>query len=190
MIHLQSQSKLQSDIGVQLSGVMYIICYKGTKLPYETEMMLKPASNEVELALYQGPHAYVSENKFIGSSQLINLSGAFTIKFIIDETIKVYIDTFLCEFIYDKTDLGDPDERDCKNREKENARQDFVFYMNETIATLEMMKDKISPTVIERMVRSKGIVEIEDVSKEEFEMAQQEIENWLNPIMSKFNASF
>jgi hypothetical protein len=187
---IQSQTQLQSDIGVQLSGVMYVICYKGTLLPYETEMMLKPASSEVELALYQGPHAYVSENKFIGSSQLINLSGAFTIKFIIDETIKVYIDEFLCEFIYDKADLGDPDERDSKNREKENARQEFVFYMNETIATLEMMRDKISPTVMERMVRSKGIVEIEDVSKEEFEMAQLEIENWLNPIMRQFNASF
>ena len=176
---------IQSDIGINLSGVMYVICAKNTMLPYESETMVKPYSSEVELALYQGPHAYSEENKFIGSSQLINLNGAFTVKFIINDTIKVYIDDFLCEYIYDHSDLGDPDARDVYNREKEIARQEFTFYMNETISTLETIKDKIDPSIMERMIRSKGIVDIQDVSKEEFEMAQLEIENWLNPIMSK-----
>ena len=180
---------IQSDIGMNIGGVMHIICQTHTLLPYEREITVTPASSEVELSLYQGPHAYTNENKFIGSSQLINLSGTFTIKFIIDDTIKVYIDTFLCEFIYDKSDLGTPDTKDIINREKETARQEFAFYMNETIATLELIKDKIPPTVMERMIRSKGIVDIEDVTKEEFEMAQREIENWLNPIMNTLTAS-
>jgi hypothetical protein len=180
---------IHSDIGMNISGVMHIICKRHTPLPCETEITVTPASNEVELALYQGPHTYTNENKFIGSSQLINLSGTFTIKFIIDDTIKVYIDTFLCEFIYDKEDLGIPDTKDIINREKENARQEFAFYMNESIATLELIKDKIPPKVMERMIRSKGIVDIEDVTKEEFEMAQREIESWLNPIMNALTPS-
>jgi len=176
---------IKSDIGINISGVMSVICHSHTLLPYETEIILTPASSEVELSLYQGPHAYVDENKLIGSSQLINLSGTFTIKFIIDETIKVYIDTFLCEFIYDNEDLGTSDERDIHNKEKENARQEFAFYMNETISTLEIIKDKISPTVMERMIRSRGIVDVMDVTKQEFKLAQQEIEDWINPIMRK-----
>lgn len=179
---------IQSDIGINISGVMYVIFPKYTPLPYENEFTLAPASSEVEIALYQGPHAYVDENKFIGSSQLINLSGKFTIKFIIEDTIKVYVETFLCEFIYDKSDLGDPDEIDISNRDMETARQEFAFYMNEMISTLEMMNDKIPPKVIERMIRSREIVNIKDVSKEEFEMAQLEIEDWINPILKTINA--
>ena len=178
---------IQSDIGVNLYGVMHVICKKHTNLPYESELTVTPASEEVELALYQGPHAYVDENKFIGSSQLINVNGAFTITFIIHETIKVYVDGFLCEFIYDHSDLGDPDQRDLYNREKELARQEFAYFMNENIATLETIKEKIAPIVMERMIRSKGIIEIEDVSKEEFVQAQLEIEEWLNPILKKMS---
>jgi hypothetical protein len=178
---------IQSDIGVNLYGVMHIICKKNTILPYETELTVTPASEEVELSLYQGPHAYVDENKFIGSSQLINVNGAFTITFMIHETIKVYVSGLLCEFIYDHSDLGDPDARDLYNREKELARQEFAFFMNENIATLDTIKEKIPPTVIERMIRSKGIIDIQDVSKEEFAQAQLEIEEWLNPILRKLS---
>jgi hypothetical protein len=77
---------IQSDIGVNLYGVMHIICKKNTILPYQSELTVTPASEEVELSLYQGPHAYVDENKFIGSSQLINVNGAFTITFMIFKT--------------------------------------------------------------------------------------------------------
>jgi len=178
---------IQSDIGVNLYGVMHVICKKHTVLPHESELTVTPASKEVELSLYQGPHAYVEENKFIGSSQLINVNGPFTITFMIDETIKVYVDGCLCEFIYDHSDLGDPDKRGLYNREKEVARQEFAYFMNENIATLDTIKEKIPPTVIERMIRSKGIVEIQDVSKEEFEQAQLEIEEWLNPILRKLS---
>jgi len=134
---------IQSDIGVNISGYMHIICNKGTTLPYETELIVKPASDEAELALYQGPHAYSAENVFIGSVQLFNVEGAFTIKFIIDEKIQIYIEKLLNELDYNKNDLGDPTPEDLTNRENEEARQAYMVYIRETLSTLEEIQDKI-----------------------------------------------
>ena len=175
---------IQSDIGVNISGYMHIICNKGTNLPYETELIVRPASSESEVSLYQGPHAYSEENEFIGSMQLFNLEGPFTIKFIIDDTIQIYIEKLLNEFKYNKKDLGDPTPEDIVNRENEDARQSYLVYIRETLSTLEEIRDKIDPKVIERVLRAGSIAEIKDVAKLEFEMAQSETENWLNPLLS------
>jgi hypothetical protein len=176
---------IQSDIGVNISGYMHIICPKGTKLPYETELIVKPASSEAEVSLYQGPHAYCEENEFIGSMQLIHLEGAFTIKFVIHETIQIYIEELLNEFHYIQNDLGDPAPEDIANRENEEARQAYMVYIRETLSTLEEIRDKIDPYIIERVVRAGGITDIKDVTKLEFEMAQAETEDWLNPLMKR-----
>jgi hypothetical protein len=176
---------IQSDIGVNISGYMHIICNKGTQLPYETELIVKPASGEAEVSLYQGPHAYCDENEFIGSVQLFNLEGAFTIKFIIENTIKIYIEELLNELHYNYSDLGDPTPVDIANRENEEARQAYIVYIRETLSTLEEIRDKIDPKIIERVLRAGSITEIKDVTKLEFEMAQAETEDWLNPLMKK-----
>jgi hypothetical protein len=178
---------LESDIGMNLSGYMHILFKYGTKLPFETEVSVKPASDNVELSLYQGPHAYCNENHFIGSTQLSHTIGNFIIKFIIDDTIKVYINNeIICEFIYKKENLGYSTEKDILNHEREFARQNYTDYINETISTLEQIKDKIDKiniNIIQRVIDAGQVSQIQDVSTEEFELAQQEIENWLNPIM-------
>jgi hypothetical protein len=181
---------IQSDIGVNISGYMHIICHKGTKLPCEAELIVKPASGEAELSLYQGPHAYTYENEFIGSMQLFNLEGAFTIKFVIEDTIKVQIEDLLNEFEYNHSDLGEPNAEDIANRENEEARQAYIVYIRETLSTLEEIRDKIEPYIIQRVLRAGSITEIKDVTKLEFEMAQAETEDWLNPLMKKISSSW
>ena len=176
---------IQSDIGVNISGYMHIICPKGTQLPYETELIVKPVSSEAEVSLFQGPHAYSDENEFVGSLQLFNLDGAFTIKFIINEKIQIYIEKLLNEFEYNKNDLGDPSPEDITNRENEEARQSYIVYIRETLSTLEEIRDKIDPKVIKRVLRAGSITDVKDVTKLEFEMAQIETEQWLNPILHK-----
>ena len=178
---------IQSDIGVNISGYMHVICKRGTQLPYETELTIRPVSEEAELALYQGPKAYVDENEFIGSIQLFNLEGAFTLKFRIDDTIQVYVEDLKNDFEYNKNDLGDPTPKDMANKENEEARQNYIIYIRETLSTLEDIRDKIDPTIIERVAWAGGIAEIKDVSKDEFELAQIETENWLNPLMKKIS---
>ena len=97
--------------------------------------------------------------------QLFNLEGPFTIKFIIDDTIQIYIEKLLNEFKYNKKDLGDPTPEDIKNRENEDARQAYMVYIRETLSTLEEIRDKIDPKVIERVLRAGSIAEIKDVTK-------------------------
>jgi len=176
---------IQSDIGVSISGYMHVICKKGTKLPHESELIIRPASSEAEVALYQGPHAYIEENEHIGSIQLFNLEGAFTLKFMINDTIQIYSDDILNELEYNKNDLGDPTMEDITNRENEEARQSYIFYIRETLSTLEEISDKIDPKIIERVNRAGSISEIKDVTKDEFEQAQIETETWLNPLLSR-----
>jgi hypothetical protein len=176
---------IQSDIGVNISGYMHIICKKGTTLPYETELMIRPVSTEAEISLHQGPHAYSDENEHIGSIQLFNLEGAFTLKFMIDDKIQIYSDDLLNEFEYNKNDLGDPSDEDITNRDNEEARQRYIVYIRETLSTLEEIRDKIDPKIIEKVTWAGSIIEVKNVSKDEFEQAQIETENWLNPLMKR-----
>lgn len=180
---------LQSDIGINISGYMHILFKKGTVLPSKTELIVKPASTTVELSLYQGPHAYTDDNHFIGSTQLSNSNGKFTICFMMNETIKVFIETFICEFTYKKDDLGDSTKEDLINHENETARQDYTDYIQETLLTLEEIHDKIDQSVIDKLLWASEVSNIKKVTKEEFELAQIEIENWLNPILTSVSTS-
>lgn len=174
---------LKSDIGMNISGYMHILFKKGTILPAETEVTVKPASNEVELSLYQGPHAYIEENHFIGSCQLTNSKGNFSIKFMLHDTIQVYIEDFINEFNYIIDNLGESTKEDLINRDNENARQIYIEYIRETLSTLEEIRDKIDSSIIEKVKWASGVSDIKEVTKEEFELAQQELEYWLNPIL-------
>ena len=175
---------LHSDIGINISGYMHILFKKGTLLPAETELMVKPASNNVELSLYQGPHAYIENNHFIGSTQLINSNGKFTLRFIIGDIIHVYIEQLICEFTYKKDDLGDPSKEDLENHEIEKARQDYTDYIRETLSTLEEVRDKIDQSIIDKVLWASEVSNVKEITKEEFELAQKEIEDWLNPILA------
>ena len=180
---------LESDIGINLSGYMHIIFEKGTAIPAEVEVMIKPASSEVELAIYQGPRAYIEENHFIGSTQLLNSNGKFIIKFVLNELLQVYIEKLVCEFPYKKENLGESSSEDLVNRDNEIARQLYIDYIRETLSTLEEVRDKIEDSVIERVKWASGVSDVKDVTKREFELAQLEIEHWLNPILEKLTPS-
>ena len=103
----------------------------------------------------------------------------------INDTIQIYSDDLLNELEYNKNDLGDPTMEDITNRVNEEARQTYIFYIRETLSTLEEIRDKIDPKIIERVNRAGSISEIKDVTKDEFEQAQIETETWLNPLLSK-----
>jgi hypothetical protein len=60
-----------------------------------------------------------------------------------------------------------------------------MVYIRETLSTLEEIRDKIDPKIIQRVLRAGSITEIKDVTKLEFEMAQAETEDWLNPLIKR-----
>ena len=179
---------LLSDIGINISGYMHILFKKGLIIPSETELTVKPICNNINIMLYQGPKAYVAENHLICSIPLINSDGIFSIKFILNpNTIQIYIEDLIGEFPYKKEDLGESTKEELINRENEIARQIYTNYIQETLLTLEEIRDKIDQSVIDKVIWAGGVSDIQEVTKEEFELSQQEIEMWLNPILEKLN---
>jgi hypothetical protein len=173
---------LNTDIGIDLEGFMHILFKKGMQIPSETSILVEPTCNEVELGFYQGPHVYVKDNTFLGGRTLVHATkmGRFEIKCILDSTLKIYIGDLIEEYRYcnDVVDIIITQAEE-NIRETENARQIYKEYIRETIHTLEEIKDKVSPKLIERVRWASGILNVENVTKTEYEQAQLEIEGWL-----------
>ena len=85
--------------------------------------------------------------------------------------------------------MGESSSEDLVNRDNEIARQLYIDYIRETLSTLEEVRDKIEDSVIERVKWASGVSDVKDVTKREFELAQLEIEHWLNPILEKLTPS-
>jgi len=173
---------LNTDIGIDLEGYMHVLFKSGTPLPAETSILVEPTCNEVELGFYQGHRVYVKDNTFLGGRTLIhdNKMGRFEIKCLLDEKLKIHIGELIEEYSYcnDVVEvIISPEEETI--RETENARQIYKEYIRETIHTLEEIKDKISPKLIERVRWASGILNVENVTKDEYEQAQLEVESWL-----------
>ena len=175
---------LNTDIGIDLEGYMHILFKTGTQLPAETSILVEPTCNEVELGFYQGHHVYVKDNAFLGGRTLIHnidsKMGRFEIKCFVDETLKINIGELIEEYKYCNDPIEvviSPEEETI--RETENARQIYKEYIRETIHTLEEIKDKVSPKLIERVRWASGILNVENVTKDEYEQAQLEVESWL-----------
>jgi hypothetical protein len=174
---------LNTDIGIDLEGYMHVLFNSGIQLPAETSILVQPTCNEVELGFYQGQRVYVKDNKFLGGRTLFHDTkmGRFEIKCKInDSKLNIYIGDLIEEYTY-CNDISDtiiiPEENTI--RETEQARQIYKEYIRETINTLEEIKDKISPKIIERVRWASGILNVENVTKEEYEQAQIEVESWL-----------
>jgi hypothetical protein len=177
---------LNTDIGIDLEGYMHVLFKSGTQLPAETSILVEPTCNEVELGFYQGPRVYVKDNTFLGGRTLIHnidsKMGRFEIKCLLDSksTLKIYIGELIDEYTYcnDAVEVViSPEEETI--RDTENARQVYKEYIRETMNTLEEIKDKISPKLIERVRWASGILNVENVTKNEYEQAQLEVESWL-----------
>ena len=178
---------LQSDIGIDLGGIMYILFKKNSEIPAETTMIVVPTSNEETLSFYQGQCVYVKDNLFLGSRVLThtNKMGRFNLKCVLLEgTIQVFIDELIGEYSYINQEIGQINEEENNIRETLIARNNFSEYIRETLITLERIRDKVEPDLIEKVRWASGILNVEDVTKEEFELSQNEVEGWINPILS------
>lgn len=179
---------LQSDIGIDLGGIMYILFKKGNEIPAEATMIVVPTSNEETLSFYQGQGVYVKDNLFLGSRVLTHPTkmGRFNLKCVLLEgSLQVFIDELIGEYSYINEEIG------CINIEENNirdtliARNNFSEYIRETLITLERIRDKVEPDLIEKVRWASGILNVEDVTKEEFELSQNEVEGWINPLLSR-----
>ena len=179
---------LQSDIGIDLGGIMYILFKKDSEIPAEATMVVVPTSNEETLSFYQGQFVYVKDNLFLGSRVLTHSTkmGRFNLKCVLLEgVLQVFIDELIGEYSYINKEIGHVNEEDNLVRDTLIARNNYAEYIRQTLVNLESIRDKVTPELIDKVRWAAGVLNVEDVTKEEFELSQNEVEGWINPVLSK-----
>jgi hypothetical protein len=185
---------LETDIGIDINGIMYVIFKQGINLPTEECFVIDIKSEEPILYFYQGQRVYVKDNVLIGKLQLLNVnSGRFelkcsithnSLKLIINDYIEEY--SFINEMTINNMTLKEMNDENIQKEEQirnlEIAKVKYINYINQTLTTLDQIKDKINPYLIYKIKEAYEIIYV-DITVEEYEEAQKQIEEWVNPIL-------
>jgi len=190
---------LKTNIGIDIDGTTCILFEKDTVVPCEESFMLEINIKDSQLVLdfYKGMRYYSKDNTLIGKLNLINVkSGKIELKCSICDTIfKINIDGLTEEYSFINEELEDIDKKEILLRDTQKVRTNFINYIDQTLYTLEQIKDKINVGLIDKIKYAKQIIFVDDVTIEEYNTVQTHIETWVNPIimslnMSKYNDNF
>ena len=191
------------DIGIDIGGAMHPIILKGQELPYEYELKLSPMhqQNELELCFYEGQRSLVKDNQLMGKILLINTNtnniGLFVLLIKIDLNLQmtIYIeDNILANYncLNESTAFFMLEEaalfkkEDLIIKELETNRQIYKEYIVQTLYTLRKLnEDNIHTHMINIVLRAEDIGYVDDITTEEFLLAQEEIETIVNKYMNK-----
>ena len=185
-IHMENYT-LQSDIGIDIDGKMRVLFKKGIELPIKDQYIIELNIHEPILYFYQGQSIFVENNKQIGQLKLLNNElGMFELNCEISHNeFKIFINEYTETFSFINEEYGNTNEEEDHIRELELCKYNYINYINQTINTLNQIKDKINIRLFDKVKRALNIIYVEDVTIQEYGLAQQEIENLVNPI---FNA--
>jgi molecular chaperone DnaK (HSP70) len=191
MIHL--------DIGIDLGGAMQPLLLKGQKTPLSYELKLAPMNNqkEIEISFYQGQRALVKDNELLGKLLLthnekmgpfvLDLHAEFEKMTVsIENTI---VETFLLSneanaFFILKESMSF-EEEDKMIREREIKRQELKEYIYGTLHTLDEIDQLIDKTPILNIIYNAEDVSYMDITLEEINAVQKELEGNINLFMNK-----
>ena len=182
---------LHSDIGIEVDGMMNNLFNKGTTLPCKDQFIIELRVSEPTIEFYQGQSVFVSNNKRIGQIKLLNNKrGMFEMGCEITEnTLKIIINESIETFSFINEVIGTTNEEEEHIRSLELCKYNYINYINQTINTLEQIKDKINMQILYKVKRAMNIIYVEDVTIEEYELAQKEIEEFVNPIINNLTSA-
>ena len=184
---------LKTNIGIDIDGTTCILFEKDTVVPCEESFMLEINIKDSQLVLdfYKGMRYYSKDNTLIGKLNLINVkSGKIELKCSICDTIfKINIDGLTEEYSFINEELEDTDKKEILLRDTQKVRTNFINYIDQTLYTLEQIKDKINVGLIDKIKYAKQIIFVDDVTIEEYNAVQTHIETWVNPIIMSLNTS-
>lgn len=184
---------LKTNIGIDIDGTTCILFEKDNVVPCEESFMLEINIKDSQLVLdfYKGMRYYSKDNTLIGKLNLINVkSGKIELKCSICDTIfKINIDGLTEEYSFINEELEDIDKKEILLRETQKVRTNFINYIDQTLYTLEQIKDKINVGLIDKIKYAKQIIFVDDVTIEEYNTVQTHIETWVNPIIMSLNTS-
>lgn len=177
---------LQSDIGIDINGLMYILFKKGITLPCKDQYIIELNVYEPIIEFYQGQSVFSMNNKSIGQLKLLNnKNGMFELNCeVTDHLFKIIINESIETFSFINETVGITTEEEECIRNRESCKYNYTNYIKQTLNTLEQIKDKINKKIIEKVKRALYIIYIDDVTIEEYALAQKEIEELVNPIIN------
>ncbi len=91
------------------------------------------------------------------------------------------------EMIKEAEKYKEEDEKQRQTLESKNKYENYIYQMKSTIED-DKLKEKLGSNydeIKERLDKGQEVLQVVDVTKEEYDQAQQELENFINPIMQK-----
>ena len=79
------------------------------------------------------------------------------------------------------------DERQKESQEAKNQYENYIYHMKQTVQD-DTVKEKLGDNyeaIEEKLKQGEEVLQVAQVSKEEYEKAQKELEDFINPIMQK-----
>lgn len=79
------------------------------------------------------------------------------------------------------------DERQKESQEAKNQYENYIYHMKQTVQD-DKVKEKLGDNyevIEEKLKQGEEVLQVAQVSKEEYEKAQKELEDFINPIMQK-----
>ena len=183
-------STLKSDIGIDIDGMMHVLFHTDTVLPIKDQFIIELKSFGPTIRFYQGQSVFVENNKNIGQLELLNNKiGMFEMdcEIVSNDTnthLNIIINENIETFSFINEVIGTTNEEEELIRKLETCKYNYINYINQTINTLEQIKDKINIKILNKVKRALHIIYIDDITIQEYELAQQEIEELVNPIIN------
>ncbi len=181
---------LKSDIGIDIDGMMHVLFHTDTVLPIKDQFIIELKSFGPTIRFYQGQSVFVENNKNIGQLELLNNKiGMFEMdcEIVSNDTnthLNIIINENIESFSFINEVIGTTNEEEELIRKLETCKYNYINYINQTINTLEQIKDKINIKILNKVKRALHIIYIDDITIQEYELAQQEIEELVNPIIN------
>jgi hypothetical protein len=180
------------DIGINIDSIMEICIPHDSKLPFEFECELTMRETDM-LSLYEGNRFYVKDNTNIGNYK-IPIKSSFIFKLIMKEdfTLKVYVNDKKMDEIQCFQTIRHIEEEIQKNendlRLLKDARNEYREFIMSTLSSIDELDIDTEKKIflLDRLKWAKEVLEIEDVSAEEYKLALQEIESIVNPILQPY----
>ena len=195
---------LYLDIGIDLGDSMQTILLKETPTPIDYELKLAPMNDqkEIEVSFYEGQRALVKDNHLLGKILLTHNEklGPFVVDLHIENEKmtasieKTIVETFHLSneanafFILKETEQFEVIDKNIKEREKE--RQNLKEYIYSTLSTLKQIvidvdKTSILDPILDIIYKAEDVSYMDDITLEELNAVQNELEGNVNLFMNK-----
>jgi hypothetical protein len=182
------------DIGIDINSIMEICIPKNSQLPFEFECEIVMRETN-ELSLYEGNRFYVKDNHKLGQYTIPFKTFIFKLKMNTDFKLKVFmnddkLDEIQCKNNNELRENNETNETNNDNelRELKQAKDDFRDYIISSTSSIDEipLEKDIKDFILDRLNWAKDVLDIEDVTCEEYRLALQEIENIVNPLLKPY----